>query len=159
MKLSTADQLLLQRHLDGELEAAADAAFRARLAAEPELADAATSARALRVGFAAARATTMRPPATFAAAVVAASRRLPTRHMLEQADVTAGAIAMCRRLLLAALVLGALGLLWHSGLVRDESPATMQASPADVQREIERLDAELGAHGGSPGAPAGRSPR
>jgi anti-sigma factor RsiW len=143
MNIPQRDLLLLHRHLDGELDAAAEASLRARLASEPELARAAAAERELRAGFAAARATTMRPPASFTASVMAAARQLPTRQQLEQADVAGGAVVLCRRLLLAAAVLAGIGLLWHSGVVQHESPATMQASPADVQREIDRLRAEL----------------
>lgn len=143
MKLSHHDELLLQRHLDSALDATASAAFAARLASEPELASAAVAARAMRVGFTAARTMTMRPPASFTASVVLAARQLPTRQLLEQADLAASAIGWCRRILLAAGILAGIGLLWQSGLMRNEAPPTMQADPADVQHEIERLDALL----------------
>lgn len=143
MKLSHHDELLLQRHLDGELEPTAAAAFQARLAAEPDLAAAAAAARGLRSGFAAARAGAARPSAGFTAGVLAATRRLPSRQQLEQADVAAGAVAFCRRLLLAAAVLAGLGLAWQAGLVGGAEPVTLQAAPGDVQRVIEELDARL----------------
>jgi anti-sigma factor RsiW len=143
MKLPHRDELLLQRHLDGELDASAAAAFAARLAAEPALARAAAEAQSLRRGFQVARATTMRPPASFAASVSAMVRQLPTRLELQQADVAAAATTLCRRILLVAAVLFGAGALWHFGLVSDASPATVEAAPDDVQREIERLDALL----------------
>ncbi len=141
MTLSQADRMLLQRHLDGALDAAASAAFAARIAAEPELAQAAAVARALRAGFVAARGSTARPSGAFTANVVAAVRRLPSRQLLEQADVAGGAIGLCRRIVLAAAILAGLGLVWHSGLVRSSEPESLQAAPGDVMREVDRLDA------------------
>lgn len=143
MTLSHHDELLLQRHLDGELDAAAASALAARLAAEPDLAQAAAAARSLRAGFALARAATMRPSASFPAKVLAATRQLPDRLRLEQAERAAGAVGLCRRLLLAAAILAGLGLLWHSGLVRDSQPTMLQAAPGEMQREIDLLDAKL----------------
>jgi hypothetical protein len=142
MTLPRHDRMLLQRHLDGELEGPANAAFAARVAAEPELAQAAAVERELRAGLAAAgRVRTMRPSPSFTANVLAAARRLPSRQLLEQQDVAAGAISLCRRLLLAAAILAGLGLVWHSGLVRGAQPESLQATPGDIVREIERLDA------------------
>lgn len=141
MTLTNHDRLLLQRHLDGELDPRARAAFAERLAAESELAAAAATAAALRAGFVAARSTAMRPSPAFTAKVLAATRALPSRQQLEQADVAAGAIGLCRRLLLAAVILAAVGLAWHAGLVRGGEADSLQAAPGDVVREIERLDA------------------
>jgi anti-sigma factor RsiW len=135
------DRMLLQRHLDGELDGAASTAFAARLAAEPSLARAAAAERALRGVLATARGDVRRAPPSFAANVVAAARRLPTRQQLEQADVAAGAVSLCRRLLLAAAIVAGLGLVWHSGLVHLGQPQPLQAAPGDVKREMDRLDA------------------
>jgi anti-sigma factor RsiW len=143
MKIPHRDELLLQRHLDGELDAAASAAFTARLASEPELARALADAKALQSGFRAARADTMRPPASFAASVLAAVRQLPSRLELERADVAAAGVTLCRRLLLVAALLVGAGMAWHFGLLHDDAPATVEAAPGDVQRELERLDALL----------------
>jgi anti-sigma factor RsiW len=140
MSLSNRDELQLQRYLDGELPPDDAAAFTARLTAEPALRRRHDDARALRAGFAAARSDGRRAPAGFTANVLAAARRLPTREEMQQLDVAAGGASLCRRILLAAAVLFALGLLWRSGLVTESSPDTLQATPADVQREIERLD-------------------
>jgi hypothetical protein len=141
MTLSHDDRMLLQRHLDGALDRGASAAFAARATAEPELAQALEAERALRIGFAAARGEARRAPATFTANVLAAVRRLPSRELLEQQDVAAHAVRLCRRLLLAAAVIAGLGLVWQSGLVHTPAAAPLQASPGDVLREIERLDA------------------
>ena len=143
MSISHQDQLLLQRHLDGELDTAAATAFGARLAAEPELARAAADAAALRRGFAAARRSTLRPSPSFTAGVLAAVRQLPSRQQLEQADVAASAGRLCRRLLLAAALLAGLGFAWQAGLVGRSEPATLQAAPdpGEVLRVIQELDA------------------
>lgn len=144
MNLSHPDELLLQRHLDGELEPTAAAAFQARLVAEPALRQRRDEALAVRAAFAAAASTAVRRPrADFVAGVLAAVRQLPTRLQLQQADVLTGAFTFCRRLLLAAAVLAALGLLWGSGLLVDGGGKSLQASPDDVRHEIERLDAML----------------
>lgn len=143
MTLSHHDLLLVQRHVDGALDAAADVAFRARLAAEPELARRAAEQRSASDLLRAARGAERRPSPGFTAGLLAAVRQLPTRQQLEQADHVAGAVAWCRRILLAAVVLAALGVVWQSGLVRREAAGVMEADSAAVQREIERLDAEV----------------
>jgi anti-sigma factor RsiW len=143
MKLSHQDELLLQRHLDGELDPAAVAAFRARLAAEPELARAHEDARSLRTGFLAGREFAMRPPASFTAGVLAAARQLPGREQLQRMDLAASAIRICRRLLLAAMIVAGIGLLWQSGLARLGSSGTLQAAPSEMKRVIDELDALL----------------
>ena len=144
MKLSQCDLLLLQRHLDGELDAAATAAFATRLAAEPALQRAADEAQSVRGALAMAGAgRSMRPPTSFTSNLLVAARQLPTRQQLEQADVAAAAIGLCRRILLAAAILAGVGLAWHAGFVNGEQPTIMQANPADVQHEVDRLDALL----------------
>ncbi|MFY9345162.1 MAG: hypothetical protein WAT39_21915 [Planctomycetota bacterium] len=145
MSIPHRDELLLQRFLDDRLDPAERAAFAARLAAEPVLQGAAATARTLRSGFAAARDTGVRAPsAGFTAGVLAAARQLPSRLELERQDVAQTAIRWCQRLLLAAAVVAGLGGLWHSGLVFETAPATLQANSGEVQREIERLDELLG---------------
>ncbi len=139
-ELPQRDALQLQRYLDDRLSPAERTAFAARLAAEPALQEAAASAKSLGTMFATARADVRTPSAGFTANVLAAARRLPARDELKQADLAAAAVGMCRRLLLAAVLLAGLGLVWHSGLVHDQGPAELQAAPDDVQREIERLD-------------------
>ncbi len=142
MKLSHQDELLLQRHLDGELDAAASAALRARLAAEPELAKGLDEARALRTGFLVGRATAMRPSASFTGKVLAAARQLPSRRELEQADVAERAMRVCRRILLAAALLAGVGLLWQFGAARSGGSGQLQAVPDEAQRVIDELDAK-----------------
>lgn len=138
------DHLLLQRFLDAQMDPAARAAFASRLAAEPELQQAAEAARALRAGFVAAQTLAVRPPSpTFVADVMAAVQRLPAREQLERADVAASAIRLCRRILLAAAILAVMGGIWYSGLVRPTAAPAVQADSSEVQREVERLDALL----------------
>ena len=73
MKLSQHDELLLHRHLDGELDAASSASFRARLAAEPGLAKAAEAATQLDT--ARAEAKSKPDPAAVKEAAKAAEKR------------------------------------------------------------------------------------
>jgi anti-sigma factor RsiW len=142
MKLSSHDARLLHRFLDGELAAADAEVFRARLLAEPALRAAVEAEQGLRAGFAAVRVPERRAPAGFTANVLAAARRLPSAGELEAAAAGATRV-LCRRLLLAASILFGIGLLWHAGLVNGGSPGTMHASPDEVQREVDRLDARL----------------
>lgn len=143
MNLSHRDELLLQRWLDGELLPPDAEAFAARVAAEPRLRQRAAAVRSLRQTLVAARGTPMQPSRAFVGNVLAAIRRLPSRELLLQADVAAGAVAWCRRILVAAALLAALGLLWHTGLFGGDRPAVLQASPDEVQREMQRLDAAI----------------
>ena len=138
------DDLQLQRFLDGVLDPAQRAAFAARLQDEPSLQkrhDELAKVRAMCT--AAAAATVRRPSADFTAGVLAAARQLPSRQQLQQADELGSAVSICRRLLLAAAILFALGLLVRSGLFVADTGQDLQASPDDVRVEMERLDALL----------------
>lgn len=157
MNLSHRDELLVQRHLDGALSPTDAAAFAARLAAEPALREGHAAANAMRGAFAAAREGAMRPRAGFKAAVLAAVRQLPTRLQLEQADIAARTVRFCRRLLLAAALLGSIGFAVSAGLLGGGAP-TMQASPDEMQREIDRLEAVVRA-GGQAGGVEKSAPR
>lgn len=143
--MNSNDERQLQRYLDGALEPTAAAAFAQRLQGDAALRQRHDEAVAMRGLFtAAATASVRRPRADFTAGVLAAARQLPTRQQLQQADEVASAMTFCRRLLLAAAVLGAIGLLWRSGLVAiGDGPQTLQAAPDDVRQEIDRLDALL----------------
>jgi len=143
--MSAHDERQLQRYLDGALDPAAAAAFAARLQGDAALRQRHDEAVAMRGLFtAAAAATPRRPRVDFTAGVLAAARQLPTRQQLQQADEVGAAMAFCRRLLFAAALLGALGLLWRSGLATIGRGAdTLQAAPDDVRQEIDRLDALL----------------
>jgi anti-sigma factor RsiW len=143
MSLSAADELLVQRHVDGELAPEAAAAFAARLVVESALRQRVEALQALRAGFLAGRDTGPRPRADFAGKVMAAVRQLPSRQQLEQATAVGGAMMFCRRLLLAAVLLGGVGLAWGTGLFDGGTSAELHATPDEVQRELDRLDALL----------------
>ncbi|MBX3462214.1 MAG: hypothetical protein KF830_03510 [Planctomycetes bacterium] len=153
------DHRTLQRFLDGELDAAAAAAFQTRLAHDPALRQRLAEEQQWRRGFAGARAAATVPPADFATGVLAAVRRLPDRALLRQLDAQAeqGArsVRLCQRLLLAAAVLFGLGLLWHGGLL-DRHSDRLEAAPDEIQAELERLDARIRAGGLDPAVPPAR---
>jgi len=140
MNLPQHDELQLQRYLDGELPPDDAAACTARLAADPAFRRRHDEARALRSAFTAARGGALRASAGFTANVLVAARRLPSREELQHEDVAAAGASFCRRILLAAAVLAALALLWRSGLVSEPRPDTLQATPDEVQSELDRLD-------------------
>lgn len=150
MNLSNDDRKNLHRFLDGELDAAAAAAFRERMAADPELRGELAGERALRAGFVAARADVVVAPTGFTAGVLASVRRLPARDQIERQEVGDRVVRLCRRLLLAAAVLFGLGLVWHSGLF-EERADRLEAAPDEIQREMERLDALIRADSGEVG--------
>jgi anti-sigma factor RsiW len=157
MTLEPNDRLLAQRHLDGQLDAAAAAAFAARLRTEPELARAVAEAQAQRDLLRAAAGLGRRASPRFAAGVVAAARALPTRLQLQQADAVAAAVRTCRRVLLAAAAVAAVGALWHAGLLGGSAPATLQASAGDVDQAIRQLDERI--QSGAVPPPAGERGR
>ena len=135
------DDRQLQRYLDGELAGEERAAFSARLLADADLRERFERAQGLRQPFAKLRAEAPAgAPADFTASVLAEVRRLPDRALLEQQDVTSATMRLCRRMLLAAAVLCAIGIAWHAGLLDRGASATVEAAPDDVQREMERLD-------------------
>jgi anti-sigma factor RsiW len=140
MNQSHEDLKNLHRFLDGEFDAAATAAFRARLAAAPELRRQLEAERAQREAFAAARQGVVVVPAGFTSDLLAAVRRLPSRDQLEQQEAGDRVVRLCRRLLLAAMFLFGLGLVWHSGMF-DAQSDKLEAAPDEVHREMERLDA------------------
>lgn len=139
MNQSPDDTKILHRFLDGELDAAAAAALRARLAAEPDLSRSLAAEQILRGGFAAARATAIAPPAGFTAGVLAAVRQLPARDQIEREEVADRVVRLCRRLLVAAAIVFGLGLVWHSGLL-DARSDKLEAAPDEIRTEMQRLD-------------------
>jgi anti-sigma factor RsiW len=140
MNLSHRDELLVQRHLDGELSPSDAVAFAARLEIEPALRDCHAAASALRSGFCAAREGMLRPRPGFKAAVLSAVRQLPSRLQLEQADLANRTVVFCRRLLLAAVLLGSIAFAFNIGLFGGPAAKTLQADPNAVQHEIDRLE-------------------
>jgi len=165
MKITHEDERKLLRFLDGELDAAAAAVFRARLDAEPALRQRATEERGIRAGFAAARDEVVTVPAGFTASVVAAVRQLPARRELEEREVDETIVRLCRRLLVAAVLVFGLGAAWHSGLFDAGSNRgnVLEAAPDQIRSEMERLDTliesgALDARAG-PDEPGGRRPK
>lgn len=141
MTLSNADQNLLQRYRDNEMDQAERTTFQTRLDGEPELRLGLTDLEELGAGFAAGRAAAFAAPAGFTTALLAEVRQLPNRIQLQQAEISAAAIVLSRTLLIAALVLFGLGLCWHAGLFDAGGPALIEAAPDEIEREMERLDA------------------
>ena len=140
MQLSPNDERLLYRFLDGELTADEAAACRARLESEPLLRQGLDELRDRASGFLTARAEAIAAPAGFTAGVLAAVRRLPDREALRASEVEPRLIVLCRRLLIAAAIVVGIGLVFHSGLFTGSSADTLQATPAEVEREMQRLD-------------------
>ncbi len=132
------DDLWIQRYVDGELSADDAADFSARLLREPELRARADAQQQLRSGFVGEEAAA--PPAGFTANVLAEVRRLPDRAELESMDVSAAAVRVCVRVLLAAGLLLGLGLAWNAGLLDGGRSDQLQAAPATIEKELERLD-------------------
>ncbi len=153
-RLESADQLLLQRFVDGELPPAERAAFEQRLQAEPALAEARTGLAGLRAAFAAGRDRTGwrgPAPAGFTGGVLAAVRAdaLGARSRAQQGDDDT--IRLCRRILLIAAAVAVAALLLHTWSRTFRTPAELLADPVTSEREIERLDALIRA-----GAPVER---
>jgi anti-sigma factor RsiW len=139
--LSHSDELLLQRHFDGELSSAEASAFAARLLAEPALQQRAQTLQSLRAGFVGGRTHGPRPRPNFAAGVIAAVRELPRLEQLERAAASASQVRLCQRLLLAAALLATVGFAFAAGLIGDERSDTLQAAPGAATQELDRLDA------------------
>lgn len=146
MHLSSHDQRLLQRFRDGEMSSEESAAFKARL--ETEQAPEAELFRSglaeleeLSRGFVAGQATAFAAPAGFTASLLAEVRQLPSRIQLQQAEISGAALRLCHRVLIAAAILFGLGLCWHAGLFPDGHSDLLEAGPAEVQKEMDRLDA------------------
>jgi anti-sigma factor RsiW len=159
MKLTHADELLLHRFLDGEMDSAQAVAFEARLAAEPRLRRRLEDETNLRAGFAAAHAGGPAPRAGFTAGVLAAARCLPSRQQLKRDEVVVEFVRTCRRVLIAAAVLFGISLAWYAGLMDSRRSATLEAVPRwEIEKEMKRLDAliESGALGAPPAERRGK---
>jgi len=139
-RLSNKDLQLLDRFLDGALSGAELQACRHRLETEPAFRKELQQRRGLRRGFEAGRETAFEPSPDFAASVVMAARRLP---VVDAEGDSAGSATLCRRILIAAALVLAATILWHSELFHDGGEDTLQASPDEVQRTIDELDARI----------------
>ena len=140
MNLSHQDEMLVLRHLDGELSPMDAALLVARLDAEPALRECHAAAASLRGAFVMAREGAPRPRAGFAAGVLNAVRQLPTRLQLEQADVAERIVGICRRLFLAAVLLGGIAFAVGADLFDNDASRPLQASPDEIQQELDRLE-------------------
>lgn len=132
------EELVTQRYVDGELSSAAAADFAARLLREPALRAEVAELEKIAHGMAADEP--MAPPADFTLRVLNATRRLPGRDELEQEDVAADAVRLCTRALIAAALILGLGFAWHAGLIYSGRAGTLEAAPAEIEREMDRLD-------------------
>lgn len=140
MTIHDDDQLLLQKYRDGELDESATQRLEQRLLREPALRASLDDYDERSRGFAFGREQAFAPSAGFTAAVLAEVRQLPSRIELEQQEVAGRALVICRRVLIAAAILFGIGLCWHAGLFPDGRNDTLEADPAEVEREMERLD-------------------
>lgn len=140
------DLLLLDRFLDGALVGDELQSCRQRLERELALRKALQERKAMRRGFEVGRSAAHEPSAGFAANVVAAARRLPV--VVDDEGESSAAVVMCRRLLIAAAVVVAATVLWHSELFHEGDDGTLQASPDEIQRTIDELDARIGRDAG-----------
>lgn len=147
MQLSSHDLRLLQKFRDGEMIGTEAAAFRSRIEAEPALRAGLDELGELARGFAAGRSQAFTVPAGFTAALLAEVRQLPDRIRLQEVEISTAALALCRRLLIAAALLFGLGLCWHAGLFSGGRSDRLEAAPAAVEREMERLDAIVASWG------------
>jgi anti-sigma factor RsiW len=137
-EISRGDELLLDRFLDGALTAEALAECRRRLEDERALRAALRERMRLRRGFIAGRDAVFVPPAGFASRVLEATRRLPPA-----VDAGIDVIVVCRRILLAAAIVCAASLLWHSGLFVQHGDGTLQAAPDEAAEVIKALDERI----------------
>lgn len=145
MKISNEDARTLDRLLDGALAPAEATALRARIAVEPALQMAFDERQRMHEAFAAAGARTFTPPSGFTAKVLGATRRLPSRREIEEQDVGASIVRICGRILIAAAVVIGLGFAWHVGIFGGCRDSRLEASPNELQKEVERLDAMIAA--------------
>jgi anti-sigma factor RsiW len=139
-QLSDQDLMLLDRYLDGELSPAQATSCNARLAAEPAL-RAGLQARAdLRRPFRVGVGDGFVPRPGFAGRVLASARRLPVDAGGEAA---AGAVHLCKRILLIAAAVFAAAMLWQSGVFTGGADPSLQAAPDEAQRIVDDLDARV----------------
>lgn len=143
MKISPEDERNLDRLQDGALAPAEAAALRARLDAEPLLRAEWAARQHFRSARAAAGATTFAAPAGFTASVLAATRRLPSRREIEEQEIGTSIVRICRRILIAAAVVVGLGFAWQAGFFGGGRDSRLEASPNELQKELERLDAMI----------------
>jgi anti-sigma factor RsiW len=126
------------RYVDGEMAHDDRVAFESRLAADPGLASEVEELAGLRRMFAPERVTQGPAPSSgFRARVLAevaghTAERGPERETFD---------VFCRRIVVAAALLFGLGVLVFAGLLRRADTGRLEASPAEIHKEMDRLDA------------------
>ena len=139
---SQREALLLQRLMDGQLDAAGRRAAEEQLASDPALRARLHQDQQVRNFFAAARAERTAAPAGFAAEVAAAVQRqglVPGMDLRAEREIE----QVCRRLLVAAAVVVAGAALWASGLFGKGPDKHLEAAPDAVLRAMQQLDAGI----------------
>ena len=144
----------VQRFVDGEMAIDERAGFERRLAVEDDLRAAVDELSSLRTCFEAERAAPVpRPSAAFEARVLAEIRRAP---LSREGGADSVSELWARRAVVAAVFVFGIGLLVYAGLLKQVDTGRLEASPAEIQREIERLDARILRSAVEPGEDRGR---
>jgi anti-sigma factor RsiW len=138
------DTMSVARYVDGEMTAAERARFAARLDADPELRRAVLELEDLRRCIAAAATTPVRQPcpgfrARVAAEVAGFGGAAGSREAAELERV----MVFARRVMVAAVLVFGVAILMFAGLLRSTDSGRLEASPAEIQRAIEKLDAAI----------------
>ncbi|MCA8943509.1 MAG: hypothetical protein KDB80_13175 [Planctomycetes bacterium] len=140
-------RLLASRYVDEELDDREVVKFEARLAAEPKLREFVAELRDDRAWFAAGKAEAPPTPSEgFKARVLRDVHRLPRAEELSDEQAPAQTMAFevaCRRIMVAAALLIGIGLLVFGGLLHTADSGKLDASPAEIQRKMEELDAVI----------------
>lgn len=143
-ELNEREMRVVARYVDGELAGEESAAIERRLVQDPDLRAAVDELREFRGLFAAERdVAPPRPTAGFRDRVLGEVQRLPTADEL-RATETSRVVefeAFCRRLMVAAALLIAVGVLAFAGFVHSGDTGELEASETEVRQEMERLDA------------------
>ena len=142
---SKRDATLVARYVDDEMTGVERAGFEARLAQDPALQVAVSEMESLRGWFRGGRDEPLVPASPgFAASVIAAARRLPTRdELLEQesaGDRESELVDWSRRISLAAAVIFGVSMLLFMTLRISSEATRLEAAPARLRLEMERLD-------------------
>lgn len=141
------ERLLASRYVDGELGVREASEFEARLAADGELSVLVGELRDDRAWFAPGRDEAAPAPSEgFQARVLRDVRRLPRGDELSGTEASAGIVSFevaCRRIMVAAALLIGIGLLVFGGLLHAADSGELEASPAEIQRKMEELDAVI----------------
>ena len=143
-RINKADELLVARYLDGELDSSARERFEDRVDREAVLRGSLERLRDDRRLLRSAAGSADLPPAGFADGVLDLVHAMPPRRELIRmvADETAlSEVARhARRLLVAAVLLFTLSTLFGLGLLGDMDPDQLSAS--DLEQKMEELDAK-----------------